>query len=146
MPDRQTYNHYTRCIQPERYTGLYLGCLAFWSGAVATVALLFADPGAATLTAILTVIGYCRWWLYARLVCLGQPDTCTVGLVVRIDTKHDQTGLGKLDTDYTLDLLIPPDLLVGSQDYRRGMDRIAPADLATIMRSPRLSCKTSTAH
>jgi hypothetical protein len=125
MPNGQTYNQYTQCIQPGGYSGVYLGGAAFWTGIVASIALLFVDPGAAVLAAILTGIGYCRWWLYARLVCLGQPNACALGLVLRIDTKQDQSGLGQFDTDYTLYLLLPPNPLMGDQDYLNNMSKPA---------------------
>ena len=39
----------------------------------ATPAIIAAllNPGALTLILILGAIGYCRWWLFGRLVCLG---------------------------------------------------------------------------
>ena len=118
----QTYNQYTQCVDPSGYSGLYLGGGVFWTGIAVSIALLFVDPGAAVFTAILTGIGYCRWWLYSRLVCLGQPNACAVGLVLRIDTQQDQAGLGKFDTDYTVDLLLPPNPFVGDQDYLNKMN------------------------
>ena len=119
----QIYNQYTKCVQPSGYGGLYLWGTAFTTGFVATLASLAIDPGAAPLAAILTAIGYCRWWLYARLVCLGNPNACTVGLVLRIDTAADQTTLlGKLDTDYTVMLLLPPNPLQGDPDWLNTMD------------------------
>lgn len=125
MSNGQTYNQYTECVQPGGYGGLYLGGGVFLAGLIATIALLVVDPGAAPLAAILTGIGYCRWWLYARLVCLGQPNACTVGLVVRIDTKQDQAGIGKFDTDYTLYLLLPPNPLMGDPDWYNKMNEPA---------------------
>jgi hypothetical protein len=122
MPSGQTYNQYTQCTQPSDYNGVFLGGAAFWTGIVASIALLFVDPGAAIFAAILTGIGYCRWWLYQRLVCLGQPNACAVGLVLRIDTQQNQAGLGKFDTDYTVDLLLPPNPLLGDQDYLNKMN------------------------
>lgn len=122
MASGQIYNQYTKCIQPSGYTGLYLGGGAFLTGVIASIALLLINPGAATFAAILTGIGYCRWWLYARLVCLGNPNACTVGLVLRIGTQEDQSGLGKFDTDYTVDLLLPPNPLRGDQDWYNSMN------------------------
>jgi hypothetical protein len=125
MATGQIYNQYTKCIQPSGYTGLYLGGGAFLTGVIASIALLLINPGAATFAAILTGIGFCRWWLYARLVCLGNPNACTVGLVLRIGTQEDQSGLGKFDTDYSVDLLLPPNPLKGDQDWYNNMNNPA---------------------
>ena len=125
MATGQIYNQYTKCVQPSGYTGLYLGGGTFLAGVIASIALLFINPGAATFAAILTAIGYCRWWLYARLVCLGHPNACTVGLVLRVDTQEDQAGIGKFDTDYTIYLLLPPNPLKGDQDWYNTMNNPA---------------------
>lgn len=125
MATGQIYNQYTKCIQPSGYTGLYLGGGAFLTGVIASIALLLINPGAATFAAILTGIGFCRWWLYARLVCLGNPNACTVGLVLRIGTQEDQSGLGKFDTDYSVGLLLPPNPLKGDQDWYNNMNNPA---------------------
>jgi hypothetical protein len=98
------------------------------AGVVATIALLFVDPGAATLAAILTAIGYCRWWLYGRLVCLGEANACMIGLVLRIDTAYNQggpLGIGKFDTDYTLYLLPAPYPLIGDRNWYNNMNNPA---------------------
>lgn len=118
----QSYNQYTQCTDPSDYSGLYIGGGTFWAGIVASIALFVVDPGAGVLAAILTGIGYCQWWLYHRLVCLGNPNACTVGLVLRVDTQQDQSGLGKFDTDYTVDLLLPPNPMMGDQDYINKMN------------------------
>ncbi len=122
MAGGQIYNQYTKCVQPSRYTGLYLGGGAFLAGTAATIALLFVNPSVAPLTAILTGIGYCRWWLYERLVCLGKPNVCTVGLVLRTTDQQDQGDLGKFDTDFCVDLLLPPNALMGDQDWYNNMN------------------------
>lgn len=133
MANAQSYNQYTECIQPNKYSGLYLGGGIFLTGVIAAIALLFVNPGAATFAAILTGIGYCRWWLYARLVCLGNPAVCTVGLVVRIDTQQDQAGLGKFDTDYTIYLLLPPNPLMGDQNWYNNMNNPAASSPDSLM-------------
>lgn len=118
----QTYNQYTKCVLPTNYGGTYLWGPAFWMGSLATLFLLIFYPGAAPLTAILTAIGYCRWWLYARLVCMGNSNICVLGLVLRIDPKQDQSGLGDFDTDYTLYLLLVPNPLIGDQNWLNDMN------------------------
>jgi hypothetical protein len=125
MPNSQTYNHYTRCTSPGNYSGLYLWSGAMVAGLAVSLALFAVDPGAGTLGLILTAIGYCRWWLYGRLVCLGQPNACVIGLVLREDTAYNQggfLGIGKFDTDYTLYLLPAPYPLIGDENWYNNMN------------------------
>ncbi len=120
MPAQQTYNQYTRCVQPANYTGPYLATTGFYAAIAGSIALfiagIFLDPGIMTLGAIAIGIAYCQWWLYGRLVCLGG-NKCLIGLVLDIDTQQDQSGgLGQLDTDVSLNLLLAPDPFRGDAD------------------------------
>jgi hypothetical protein len=72
------------------------------------------DPGAVALVAILGAIGYCQWWLFGRLVCLGG-NRCVIGLAMGVYDQSNQVGfLGKFDTDFSADLLLAPSLLTDS--------------------------------
>jgi hypothetical protein len=72
------------------------------------------DPGAVAFIAILAAIGYCKWWLYGRLVCLGG-NRCIIGLAMGVYDQSNQVGfLGKFDTDYSADILLAPSLLTDS--------------------------------
>src|ERR1700757_1187829 len=126
MPNGQTYNQYTKCISPGNYSGLYLGSAAMWAGVVVGLLLfIFISPAGGILVLALTAIGYCRWWLYGRLVCLGQPNACMIGLVLRIDPPEKKTGFDRLDTDYTLYLLPAPYSLIGDPDWYNNMNNPA---------------------
>jgi hypothetical protein len=112
----QTYNHYTKCVEPKDYSGPYL-----WSaGMIALIVLgglaAIFDPGSITLTLSIGIIGYCRWFLYGRLVCLGG-NQCLVGLALSVHTQEDQTGFGKFDTDYSVYILPAPNPLYGDPVY-----------------------------
>jgi hypothetical protein len=120
MPIHQQYNHYTRCVAPDNYSGPYFGTSGFAWAIVGSIALIFVgiffDPGLVTIGAISIGLAYCHWWLYGRLVCLGG-NKCLIGLVVDIDTQQDQGGgFGQLDTDVSLNLLLAPDLFRGTSD------------------------------
>jgi len=108
----QTYNQYTQCVQPGSYSGPFLGSAGFWAALLASIASSFFNPAAGIMGFCLTGIAYCHWWLYGRLVCLGG-NQCFIGLALQCDTAADQSGLGKLDTDYSINLLPAPSPLQG---------------------------------
>jgi hypothetical protein len=108
----QTYNEYTTCVQPANYSGPFLGSSGFWGALAASIVAGFFDPAAGIMGFAITGILYCRWWLYGRLVCLGG-NQCFIGLALECDTAADQSGMGKLDTDYSIKLLPAPSPLVG---------------------------------
>lgn len=111
MPS-QTYNQYTKCCSPSSYNGLFLGSAAFWAALAASIVVGVFDLGAGAVGLLATILAYCDWWLYGRLICLGG-NQCYIGLAVEIDTKADQSGPGKLDTDYTVHILPAPTPLLG---------------------------------
>lgn len=102
-----TYKQFTKCVQPDDYSGLAPGLIAT---AIAAIALLIAGVGWGVIgiTASLALIAYCRWWLYGRLVCLGG-DVCAVGLVIATHPPSQKSGFDAFDTDYSIDLLLAPD-------------------------------------
>jgi hypothetical protein len=71
---------------------------------------------AALVVALLTIIAYCNWWLYKRLICLGgEKDKCAIGLLVSVEPPADKTGFDSLDTDYSINLLLAPHGIGGGQ-------------------------------
>ena len=101
------YDHYTKCVAPKDYSGPFVGSAAMVLGVLASIVAGLFDPGAGVLGLILTAIGYCRWWLYGRLVCLGG-EHCVIGLALGVYSQTNQTGLGKFDTDYGVNILPAP--------------------------------------
>lgn len=110
------YRQYTKCASRQDFDKFYNGeimgmliGLGLGVGASAGLFLLFGLallPGAA-LPAIGLLIGYCRWWLYYRLICLGG-DVCAVGMVLTVARPEDKSGLDAFDTDYSFSLVLPP--------------------------------------
>ncbi|UVK51452.1 hypothetical protein DBIPINDM_004722 [Mesorhizobium sp. AR02] len=65
-------------------------------------------PIALVVTAIVWILAYCDWWLNNRLVCLGdQSPVSIVGMVISIEPPSEKTWPGSLDSDYSLNLLLP---------------------------------------
>ena len=60
------------------------------------------------------IIAYCLWWLYDRLICLGG-DVFAVGFVLTVETPDEKTGLDKFDTDYSINLVLTPNLVGATQ-------------------------------
>lgn len=63
----------------------------------------------AEITVIVGILGYCHWWLEDRLICLGGDHTA-VGMVVSKEPPSEKSGLDKFDTDFSVNLLLPPNL------------------------------------
>jgi hypothetical protein len=121
MANGQTYNQYTKCVEPANYSGPFLGTTAFWVALTASIAAalagIFVDPGLVPLGFILMGIAYCRWFLYGRLVCLGG-NKCLIGLALEIDTQQDQgSRLAKLDTDISINILLAPSPFIGDPNW-----------------------------
>lgn len=100
------YDSWTNCVKPKDYSGPFVGA-PLVAGIFAAILAGIFDPSAVELTLILTAIGYCRWWLYGRLVCLGS-DECLIGLALGVYSQHNQDIMGKLDTDYGVNILPAP--------------------------------------
>jgi hypothetical protein len=104
------YAQYTKCCSPNDYSGPYLWSAAMWAAAISAILVGIVDPGAGVLILIAGLIGYCRWWLYGRLVCMGG-NRCLIGLALGVYNQNNQTGVGKFDTDFGVNLLLPPSKL-----------------------------------
>jgi hypothetical protein len=110
------YAQYTKCCSPNDYSGPFLGSAAFWAALAASIITGIFDPGAGVLGLILTGIGYCRWWLYGRLVCMGG-NQCMIGLALGVYDQSNQSGIGKFDTDYGVNILMAPSHLRDTIQY-----------------------------
>lgn len=108
------FSSHTECVAPSNYSGPFIGSSGMWAAIAATIVMLIIDPGGAALTAILGAIGYCQWWLFGRLVCLGGNE-CIIGLVLGVYDQSNQVGfMGKFDSDFSCDMLLAPSLLTDS--------------------------------
>jgi hypothetical protein len=116
-----TYRQYTKCVRPEDHHESPFTADAFAAGFVTLIAILSAILGAGPTFAItvgfasmlaitLCLLHFVDWWLYGRLVCLGG-DQCAIGMVVSVEPKSSKKGFWRsidMDTDYCLNLLLPP--------------------------------------
>jgi hypothetical protein len=110
------YRQFTQCVSADHYigpaavqviVGAAIGAIPLILGVA--VSALALGPGALALLFIplLAIIAYCRWWLYGRLICLGG-DVCAVGRLLTVEPPEGKSGLDKLDTDYSFNLLLAP--------------------------------------
>ena len=113
------FRQYTKCADISSFVGFQWVQYVMTGGAgvvAAALALLLSGafvPG--VLIGILSaIIAYCLWWLYDRLICLGG-DVCAVGFVLTVETPDEKTGLDKFDTDYSINLVLPPNLVGDTQ-------------------------------
>ena len=110
------YVQHTICVQPSGYSSMnqYVSATiqAILAGGIsAAIAGVSAMPWCALfaipVTAAVWLIAYCQWWLYGRLVCLGGDHTA-VGMLVSVEPPENKSGFDALDTDYSINLLLPP--------------------------------------
>ena len=77
---------------------------------IGAIASLLAGGGLTPYSAIpllLIIIGYCMWWLYDRLICLGG-DRCAIGLLGAVEPPDSKSGFDQFDTDYSINLVLAP--------------------------------------
>ena len=109
-----SFTDHTQCVAPKDYSGPFIGSGGMTATIVIAILSAIFYPGALTLTLIAGGIGYCQWWLYGRLVCLGG-DRCIIGLALGVYSQANAVGFfGKLDTDFSADILLAPSLLTDS--------------------------------
>jgi len=101
------YVQYTKCVEVKSkvYPGNPKVVVV-----LAAIATLLAGGGVTPYTAIpllLVIIGYCRWWLYDRLICLGG-DRCAIGLLGAVEPPENKSNFDKFDTDYSINLVLAP--------------------------------------
>lgn len=102
-----SYVQHTNCVKVKDKVFPFNPSVVVVLGAIAT---LLAGGGLTPYTAIpllLIVIGYCRWWLYDRLICLGG-DRCAIGLLGAVEPPDKKSGFDKFDTDYSINLVLAP--------------------------------------
>lgn len=115
------YKQYTKCVKPADYIDLGLNIvgisnfflLLFAAGFVAFAVIAIAGgPVGITIAiaAVTTMIIMLRWWLFGRLICLGDPpENCAIIGMVRSHGNSDPSIGGKYgDNDYTMNLMLAP--------------------------------------
>lgn len=96
---------YTQCCQPADYSG-FGGPLAI--ATIIGIALAFiVNPAFLAPMALADLVLFCEWWLYRRLVCLGGQQ-CALGMVVTTEPVEKKSGFERLDTDFSINLLLAP--------------------------------------
>ena len=115
-----SYRQYTKCASISSFVGftwvqyVMVGGAAIVAGLLATLLAGGVIVPVFLIAALTAIIAYCLWWLYDRLICLGG-DVCAVGFVLTVETPDEKTGLDSFDTDYSLNLVLPPTLVGTAQ-------------------------------
>jgi hypothetical protein len=135
---------YTKCCAPADYSG-WLGGVAI--ATIVGIALAFV-AGAAVLapTALADLVLFCEWWLYRRLICLDGRQ-CALGMVVTVEPVEKKGGFERLDTDFSINLLLAPHTIYTDRatieaDGRQGFliaERAATRDIG--LRTPGYTAK-----
>jgi hypothetical protein len=96
---------YTKCCKPADHTG-WLGGVAI--ATIVGIALAFlVNPAFLAPMALADLVLFCEWWLYRRLVCLDGQQ-CALGMVVTVEPVEKKGGFERLDTDFSINLLLAP--------------------------------------
>jgi hypothetical protein len=118
------FKEYTDCVQPSNYVDLsftfnvgifQIILLAAVYGFIAAAVILISGVGpnpAGIIAAIATVsaaITYVLWWLYGRLICLGDEDrNCAIiGMLTGSPSYADPIYEKAGDNDKSMNLLLP---------------------------------------
>ena len=100
------YVQYTKCVQVKDHGGKTLFTLAVIGTIIVALATGLFNPY--TLVAsLITLIAYCHWWLYGRLICLGG-EKCAIALLGGVEPPDKKSFPDSLDTDYSLNLILAP--------------------------------------
>jgi hypothetical protein len=101
------YVQYTQCVGVK--SKVYPGNpkVAVVIGAIAALAFGGGLTPYTAIPLLLIIIGYCRWWLYDRLICLNG-DRCAIGLLGVVEPPENKSGFDKFDTDYSINLVLAP--------------------------------------
>lgn len=114
-----SYVQHTECIQMSGFQPLSykaqpaVEMLVLFGGTLAWVATLIPIVMGMPLCALHAlglmlyggIFGYCNWWLYYRLVCLGG-DRCAIGMLLSVEPATGKDWPGSYDTDYSVNLLV----------------------------------------
>lgn len=108
------FKQYTTCIEPSEHIPLNRLILYLTQGilvGITALAIAIASgnlacwPFVLEITAMATVIAYCRGFLYHRLLCLGGDRDC-IGVIVSISPPSPALFDFDWDTDYSINLLL----------------------------------------
>jgi hypothetical protein len=108
------YRQYTRCVEAQDFVdfsrAVRIAAAGITSGAIAAaLAAAAAEPWclliAAEIGLLVSVIAYCRIWLYDRLICLGG-DVEVIGVVASISPPNTALWDFDWDNDYSINLLM----------------------------------------
>ncbi len=118
-----SYRQYTKCASISAFVGFMWVQYVMLGGAAIVAGYLTYILGAAfvpglLITILSAIIAYCLWWLYDRLICLGS-DVCAVGFVLSVEPPDEKSGPDAYDTDYSLNLVLPPTLMVPARQRWR---------------------------
>jgi hypothetical protein len=100
------YTQYTKCVEAKDHGGKTVYTLAIIGTIVVALIAGLINPYA-LVAALVTLIAYCHWWLYDRLICLGG-EKCAIGLLGNVEPPEDKSFPGSLDTDYSINLILAP--------------------------------------
>jgi hypothetical protein len=112
------YKQYTTCVQPQNHVTMnqYIQATIqalIAAGIGALIVAAAAEPWCLLIvleiSGIMWLLAYCHWTLEDRLICLGG-DQIAIGMLVSVEPPDQKTGFDRLDTDYSLNLLLPPNL------------------------------------
>ncbi|WP_175150887.1 hypothetical protein [Paraburkholderia ultramafica] len=101
------FTQFTKCVDVK--DKVYPGVPTV-AAVLAAIAILVFGGGLSPYTAIpllLIVIGFCNWWLYDRLLCLGG-DRCAIGFLGAVEPSSGKSGLEAFDTDFSFNLVLAP--------------------------------------
>lgn len=109
------YKQFTQCCPPTSWQSLP-SFLAKATAALLVIAIPTIIAAAwcslfyVGVVAAAEAVAACGWWLNVRLVCLGG-DRSAAGMLVEIEPSVGKSGyFGELDTDYSINLLLYPNL------------------------------------
>lgn len=122
------FEEYTKCIKPGNFIDLspdgWKGKAFIATAGVSALSMLILTAigagTAAVINAIVVftqVIVYLRWWLYGRLICLGD-DARNCAIIGKVDYHGSNPKKKGGDNDYTMNLLLAP-----RDEYDEGTDK-----------------------
>ena len=100
------YVQHTKCVSVDDKVLPFNPSVVVVIAAIAILVIGGLTPYTA-IPLLLTIIGYCNWWLYDRLVCLGG-DKCAIGLLGAVEPPSSKSGFDRFDSDYSINLVLAP--------------------------------------
>lgn len=111
-----SFRQYTKCVLPQNHVNMnqYIQATIaglLFGGVTAAMAIAAGMPWCALIAieigAMVWLIAYCEWWLFDRLICLGDDEE-VVGMLVSVEPATGKDFPGNFDTDYSINLLPYP--------------------------------------